>query len=217
MRSENKRVKLNELKGISNIKLCGMMCEEDIQTLNRLKPEYTGFVFWPKSSRCISKETAALFKSQLSPYIKAAGVFVDETAEKVAELINEGIIDIAQLHGSEDEAYFERLRSLSNRPFKIIKSFKADRPEELEAAKTSSADMILFDPGKGNGISFAWEILKDFERPYFLAGGLNPENAPEAVRLLHPFALDVSSGIETDKKKDKNKMEAFVKAVRGKI
>lgn len=215
MRAKNKRSKLAELKGETIIKLCGMMCEEDIKNANALRPDYVGFIFWDKSFRNLSLEVAKALRSKLDAGIVPVGVFVDEEMDKVVSLVNEGVIDVVQLHGSESEEFIAKLRTLVDRPIEIFKAFKADNPDNLVAAKSSSADVILFDPGKGNGITFAWEVLKDFDRPYILAGGLNSENISEAVSLLHPYGVDVSSGIETDKKKDKNKMEAFVKAVRG--
>lgn len=215
MKAANKKAKLKELKGETVIKLCGMMSEEDIDNVNRLKPEYAGFIFWEKSFRNLTKEKAASLKKRLDPNIKAVGVFVDEDVKKVSALVNDGIIDAVQLHGNEDEAYIEELRKLVLKKTEIFKAFKADSREQVKEALKSSADCILFDPGKGNGVTFPWEILKDVTRPYFLAGGLNPENVGDAVKMLHPYAVDVSSGIETDRKKDPDKMEAFVKAVRG--
>ena len=197
---------------MTQIKLCGMTRAIDIQTVNALKPEYIGFVFWSKSKRSISAEEAAKLKAILDPGISAVGVFVDECPEKVAELLNQGIIDIAQLHGNEDEACISRLRTMTDKP--LIRAFRIREPKDLEAAAGCSAEYILLDAGKGDGITFDWGLLRDFSRPYFLAGGLNPENVGGAVRRLHPYAVDVSSGIETSGLKDAEKMAAFVEAVR---
>ena len=219
---------------MTKIKLCGLRRLEDIETANLLKPDYIGFVFAKKSKRYISPEEATVLKkrleevnalykqeiseskdnqnnSKLENVIKAVGVFVNEEAGKVAELLNAGIIDLAQLHGSEDEEYIRRLRNLTDKP--IIQAFKIEKKEDLIKAEKSTADHILLDAGAGDGMVFNWELLKGFERPYFLAGGLNPQNVGEAVRKLNPYGVDVSSGIETDGFKDPVKMQKFVETV----
>ena len=197
---------------MTKIKLCGLSGIEEIEAANELKPEYIGFVFAPKSRRYVTPEKAAELKKQLSGEIQAAGVFVNEAVEKIAELLNDHIIDIAQLHGDEDEAYIRRLRQLTGKP--IIKAFQVKSEKEIADAEQCSADYILLDSGAGTGTVFDWNILKKIDRPYFLAGGLSTGNVGKAVKELHPFAVDVSSGIETDRRKDKEKMAAFVAAVR---
>lgn len=197
---------------MTKIKLCGMTCPEDIQTANLLMPDYIGFVLSPVSRRYISSAQAAALKKLLSPQIAAVGVFVREEVETVAELLNRGVLDAAQLHGGEDALYLARLRALTDRP--ILQAFRIHGPEALDAALRSPADMILLDSGAGSGKRFNWDLLLTFPRPYFLAGGLTPENAADAVSALHPYALDVSSGIETDGKKDPAKMKAFVETIR---
>ena len=200
---------------MSKIKLCGLSRKCDIEWANALKPEYIGFVFWSKSKRNVPPEKAKELKGLLSPDIKAVGVFVDEPIENVAELLNDNIIDIAQLHGGEDEEYIKKLRMLSGKP--IIKAFLLKSEIDAERAEKSTADYILVDSGTGTGKSFDWELLKNISRPYFLAGGLCCENISQAITALDPYAVDVSSGIETNGCKDKNKMAAFVAAVRKEI
>ena len=200
---------------MSKIKLCGLSRKCDIEWANALKPEYIGFVFWSKSKRNVPPEKAKELKDLLSPDIKAVGVFVDEPIENVAELLNDNIIDIAQLHGGEDEEYIKKLRTLSGKP--IIKAFLLKSEIDAERAEKSTADYILVDSGTGTGKSFDWELLKNISRPYFLAGGLCCENISQAITALDPYAVDVSSGIETNGCKDKNKMAAFVAAVRKEI
>ena len=200
---------------MSKIKLCGLSRKCDIEWANALKPEYIGFVFWSKSKRNVPPEKAKELKNLLSPDIKAVGVFVDEPIENVAELLNDNVIDIAQLHGGEDEEYIKKLRTLSGKP--IIKAFLLKSEIDAERAEKSTADYILVDSGTGTGKSFDWELLKNISRPYFLAGGLCCENISQAIETLHPYAVDVSSGIETNGCKDKNKMAAFVAAVRKEI
>ena len=197
------------------IKICGIRRREDIEIINKYQPEYIGFVFWSKSKRNVPPEKAKELKNLLSPDIKAVGVFVDEPIENVAELLNDNIIDIAQLHGGEDEEYIKKLRTLSDKP--IIKAFLLKSENDAERAEKSTADYILVDSGTGTGKSFDWELLKNISRPYFLAGGLCCENISQAITALDPYAVDVSSGIETNGCKDKNKMAAFVAAVRKEI
>ena len=200
---------------MTRIKLCGLTRPEDIAAANALKPEYIGFVFAAKSKRAVSREMAAELKARLSPEIQAVGVFVNEAPETVAELLNADIIDIAQLHGQEqeDESYIQTLRTLTNKP--LIQAFRVDGPASLAKAEKSPADFILLDSGAGGtGTTFDWTLLEKFERPYFLAGGLGPDTVGDAVKRLHPYAVDVSSGIETAGKKDEQKMAAFVAAVR---
>lgn len=198
---------------MTKIKLCGLTRPEDIAAANALQPEYIGFVFVPKSRRYVSREMAAELKAQLSPGIQAVGVFVNEAPESVANLLNAGIIDIAQLHGQEDAAYIARLRGLTERP--LWQAFRVTDAASLAKAEKSPADFVLLDSGAGGtGTTFDWTLLEKFDRPYFLAGGLGPDNAADAVRQLHPYAVDVSSGIETAGKKDPAKMAAFVAAVR---
>lgn len=196
---------------MTKIKLCGMTRITDIQTANQLKPDYIGFVFAEKSKRYIKPEYAAELKTILDPDIAAVGVFVNETPEVIAALLNQNIIDLAQLHGIEDELYIQQLRLFTTKP--LIKAFKINNKTDLEAAKNSSADHILLDAGAGDGQTFDWDILKSFTRPYFLAGGLNPSNVDEAIKKLSPYAVDVSSGIETAGFKDAAKMKSFVDAV----
>ena len=197
---------------MTRIKLCGLTRACDIEAANRLKPDYIGFVFAEKSRRFVSGDLAKALKSLLSPEIKAVGVFVNEDPETVAGLLNRGIIDLAQLHGGEDEAYLKRLRTLTDRP--LLQAFRVAGEEDLRRAEGSSADGILLDAGAGDGTVFDWQLLRNWRRPYFLAGGLEPGNVREAVRSLRPYGVDVSSGIETGGKKDPEKMKAFVTAVR---
>lgn len=197
---------------MTKIKLCGLSRPCDIEAANRLKPEYIGFVFLPKSKRYVDYEKARELKSLLSPEIKAVGVFVDESPQRAAELLNDGTIDIAQLHGGEDEDYIGLLRNLTDKP--IIKAFRIQSEDDTLCAEESSADYILLDSGMGTGTVFSWDLIQNIKRPYFLAGGLDCDNVGEAVGRLHPYAVDVSSGIETNGLKDKEKMAAFVAKVR---
>ena len=197
---------------MTRIKMCGLRRMEDIEAVNEVRPEYIGFVFFPGSRRYITAADAGKLREKLNPEIRAVGVFVDEDPETVAALLEDGIIDMTQLHGHEDERCLENLRRLTGKP--LIRAFRVRSPEDVRLAQSSSADGILLDAGAGDGRTFDWSFLQGIRRPYFLAGGLDPENVSRAVRGLKPFAVDVSSGIETGGYKDINKMRAFVRAVR---
>ena len=198
---------------MTKIKFCGLTGECDIDAANELRPEYVGFVFAPKSKRYVTPERAAGLKRQLEAGIKAVGVFVNDNLYQVAELLNRGVIDIAQLHGSEDAEYIGHLRQLTGKP--IIRAFRIKTAEDIAEAEKCTADHVLLDSGAGTGAAFDWTLIKNMKRPYFLAGGLSPDNVENAVEQLTPYAVDVSSGIETDGVKDKVKMAAFAAAVRG--
>ena len=192
---------------MTKIKFCGLKRIEDIKYANDLKPDFIGFVFAPKSKRFVNADTARELKNLLDSNIKAVGVFVDEDINVVTKLLKDGIIDIAQLHGSEDEEYIKSLRAICDKP--IIKAFTIVSKDDIKKANESTADYILLDSGKGSGETFDWDLIKEVNRPYFLAGGLTLDNVENAVKTLHPFVVDVSSGIETDGFKDFDKMCRF--------
>lgn len=196
---------------MTRIKFCGLRTLDDVFAANEIFPEYVGFVF-ANSRRRIAPEIADELRGALSKKILAVGVFVDEKISNVAELLNCGTIDAAQLHGAEDDAYINELRGRTGKP--IIKAFKIFSADDLSAAEKSSADFVLLDAGAGDGRTFDWRLLKNFRREYFLAGGLNPDNVGGAIELLHPFAVDVSSGIEIAGKKNFNRMATFAEVVR---
>ena len=193
------------------IKFCGMMREEDIHIVNELKPDFIGFVFWEKSFRNLTIEKAMSLKKLLDPTIKAVGVFVDADITFIKKLFDQNIIDIAQLHGKETNQYIQELKDCG---ITTIKAFEVTCENDVLLANDSPADYVLLDAGKGSGTSFDWSYLNDMKRPYFLAGGLNPENVEQAISDISPYALDVSSGIETNKQKDESKMRAFAEIVR---
>ena len=197
---------------MTKIKLCGMMRPEDIQTAAALRPDYIGFVFAKKSRRYVTPEQAEKLKALLPEEIAAVGVFADEEPERVAQLLDAGIIDLAQLHGHEDEAYLAALRKRTDRP--LIRAFQIRERKDLEEAEKSTADFLLLDAGAGSGETFDWAWLRDFPRPFFLAGGLSPDNVEGALERVHPYGVDVSSGIETDGRKDPDKMKLFVEKIK---
>lgn len=199
---------------MTRIKLCGLSRPCDIEAVNALHPDYIGFVFFPKSKRNVFPEQARTLKQLLDPAIQAVGVFVNADPAFIGDLLAQGIIDVAQLHGQEDEDYIRSLRALTDKP--IIQAFRIDTAEDVQRAAASSADFILLDSGAGGtGTVFDWSLIQKLERPFFLAGGLGIENAADAINAVHPYAVDISSGIETDGKKDPEKMRRFVTNVRG--
>ncbi|NLG04332.1 MAG: phosphoribosylanthranilate isomerase [Clostridia bacterium] len=199
---------------MTKIKLCGLRRACDIEWANELKPDYIGFVFAKKSKRYVTPGEAGKLKAMLDPTIKAVGVFVDADVEVIAGMAELGVIDVVQLHGSEDEAYLSRLKRRIRVP--VFQAFRVSSAEDVKRAGESSADMVLLDAGAGCGETFDWTLLQDMKRPYFLAGGLTPENVADAIERLQPYGVDASSSLEKAGVKEKEKMTAFVEAVRGK-
>ena len=187
---------------------------EDVRAVNEAKPDFCGFIIEvSKSFRSVTADRVRELAAGLDRDIQAAGVFVNAPETLAAELLNQGIISIAQLHGQEDEAYIRRLRKLTDRP--LIKAFSVRTRKDAEKAMESTADYILLDQGSGGtGIPFDWSLLPVIERPFFLAGGLGEDNLEAAVRRLHPYAVDLSSGVETDMWKDPVKIKKAVDIVR---
>lgn len=201
---------------MTKIKICGLRRYEDIETVNLINPDYIGFVF-AKSRRQISVKEAGALKERLKPNIKAVGVFVNEEVSKILESLKDGIIDLVQLHGDEDMEYIKYLTSCTEA--QIIKAVRVKDQESLSNIKQIPSDYLLFDTYLndhygGSGEPFDWNLLSYSERQYFLAGGINSKNVEAAIRLTRPFGIDVSSGVETDGYKDKEKIINFVEKVR---
>lgn len=193
------------------IKLCGLTRRCDIDWANELLPDYVGFVF-AGSRRRVTDEQAAQLRNILREDIPAVGVFVDEPIDHAAALVRQGVIQLVQLHGAEDEGYIRELRRAVSAP--VIQAFSVRSSEDIQAAGRSSADFVLLDHGAGGtGRAFDWSLAAALDRPYFLAGGLHPGNAAAAAGL-RPYAVDVSSGIETAGVKDRQKMIEFVRRIR---
>lgn len=197
---------------MTKIKICGLKSEEDISYVNELMPDYIGFVFLQGRKRYVSASQAAHLRQLLNPSIPAVGVFVNEPLENVISLLQNGTIQIAQLHGQEDEAYLKELRIHCSQP--VIKAFIIKTKDDIKKALEYPSDYLLLDNGLGTGEAFDWSLIQNINRPFFLAGGLNSENVAAAIALSHPYAVDVSSGVETDGKKDYQKIKAFTDAAR---
>ena len=195
------------------IKICGIRREEDVKACNAYLPDYVGFMFWEDSKRYVDFDTAKELGKNLNSDIKRVGVFVNSPITDIANADSSGIIDIVQLHGQEDEEYIKALKYVTDLP--VIKAFAVKNGATADDINSSSADMVLVDSGRGGtGETFDWTFLSGIKRDYFLAGGLGLDNAKEAANT-NAFALDVSSGVETDGFKDADKMAEFITAVRG--
>ena len=196
------------------IKICGLRRLEDIETVNYCRPDYAGFIVnFPKSFRSVTAEELNELTAKLDKNITAVGVFVNAPEELPAQLLNEGIIGMAQLHGQEDEDYIQRLRKLTRKP--LIKAFSVKSEDDIKKAVKSSADYILLDQGSGGtGQAFDWTLIREMNRPFFLAGGIGPDNLERAIQEIHPYAVDLSSSVETDRWKNPEKIRRVVDIVR---
>ena len=194
---------------MTKIKICGLSRREDIESVNMVSPDYIGFIMgFPKSHRNITIERAKTLRAGLKEEIQVVGVFVDAEISMIVDACAQKVIDIERLKAV--------LASVEVQA-KIIKAIQVKSKEDLTLIKEVPADMILLDAGMGDGKLFSqeqMELLKSVNRDYFLAGGLNPENVSELLESLHPFGVDVSSGVETEKKKDRKKIRRFVQNVR---
>lgn len=208
---------MNERKHMTartRIKICGLTRPEDIQAVNEAKPDFCGFIVeFPKSRRNVTVDQLRKLREKLDENIMPAGVFVNAPVELPAQLLNEGTIALAQLHGQEDEEYITRLKGMTDQL--LIKAFSIKTEEDVEQALRSGADYILLDQGAGGtGETFDWNLVPSIKRPWFLAGGLGCDNLESAIHLLHPWAVDLSSSVETDGHKDPDKILKAVQAVR---
>ena len=202
-----------EKMNMPKIKICGLSRPEDITYINEAKPDYCGFIIdVPKSRRNVSISKVRELVQNLESQICPVGVFVNKDCGEVAQLLNEGTIQIAQLHGQEDEAYIRRIQK--NTGHQVIKAFSVKTAQDIENALKSPADYILLDQGGGGtGQTFDWSLIPEIDRPFFLAGGLGVENLETAVRTIHPYAVDLSSSVETDGMKDRDKILKAVQLV----
>lgn len=196
------------------IKICGLKRPEDIQAVNAVKSDFCGFVIEvTKSSRCVTREQVRELVRGLHKDIIPVGVFVNAPPELPAQLLNEGTLGIAQLHGNEDEAYIRILREMTDKP--LIQAFSIRSTQDVRRACKSTADYILLDQGSGGtGKTFDWSLIPQISRPFFLAGGLGPDNLERAIRQVHPWAVDLSSSLETQGYKDPEKIRRAVESVK---
>lgn len=197
------------------IKLCGMFRDCDMDYMNEAKPDFVGFVF-AKSRRQVTPARADELRSRLLSSIRTVGVFVNSDISFIEPLVRAGIIDAVQLHGDEDENYIKQLKSRVK--CDIIRAVRVKTARDIRLAQASSADYLLLDKYSpdsygGTGEAFDHSLVKS-EKPFFLAGGLDSENIQKAIRDTRPFAVDLSSGIETDGVKDRDKIIEIVRRIR---
>lgn len=205
------------------VKICGLRREEDICCVNAYLPDYIGFVFYPESKRYVTGEQAQKLKEKLDPRIRAVGVFVNADPDEVIALLQKSIIDIAQLHGQESEEELRKIREQTGKP--VIRAVKVTEETDLQKAYQTDADYILLDNGMGSGKPFPWDVIlkqlaqeelqeKISRKPFFLAGGISLENMERAAEALRPYALDLSSSVETDGVKDPEKIRKLMETIR---
>lgn len=200
------------------IKICGLTRPEDVQAVNRAGPDMAGFVFAP-GRRCVSPVQGRQLIRELDPAITPVGVFVDESLLKVAETVAFCGLRAVQLHGIEDAEYIESLRGLIPPDVFIIKALRVRPGEPPHSYQSLPCDLFLLDAWQasaagGCGIPFEWKLAIGFERPFMIAGGITRRNVLSAAALLNPYGVDVSSGVETDSRKDPAKIIEFVGTVR---
>lgn len=196
----------------TKIKLCGLFRLKDIDYANQMKPDFAGFILAEGFRRRITREQAEQFRRAMDARIPAVGVFVNNSCEEVISFLQEDIIQMAQLHGNETEEDIQYIQAVTGKP--VMKAVKVTSRYDVEAWLDSSADYLLFDGGTGSGTAFDWSVLTDIDRDFFLAGGLNEGNLLTAIGRVHPFAVDLSSGVETNGVKDLEKMREVVRLVR---
>ena len=198
---------------MAKIKICGLKRLEDVEIVNKYKPDFVGFVF-ADSKRKVTPDLARQMKQNLDDSIQSVGVFVDAAIDEILEIHEQGIIDMAQLHGSESEDYIDELKKKSNNQLKIINAIEMDDEKDLLEYDNSTADYLLLDSGKGSGKTFDWRLIrKDLKKEFFLAGGLNYQNISRAINEFDPYAIDLSSSVETNGYKDELKIKKVMEAM----
>ena len=199
---------------MAKLKICGLTCEEDIAAVNEVKPDFAGFIIEvPSSRRNLSAEKVKVLVKGLDKEILPVGVFVNAAPELPISLLRDETLWAAQLHGDEDEDYIEKIQNMTGKP--VIKAFSIKTPEDVQRALRSPADYILLDQGTGGtGEPFDWSLVPPVRRPFFLAGGIGPENLRNAVSTLHPWAVDLSTSLETQGQKDPIKIRQIAKMLK---
>lgn len=212
----------SEAAAVPRVKLCGMSREADVDAVADVRPDLCGFIVdFPKSHRSVSPSRLAELCARLGEQdhipegghpVWRVGVFVDMPLDKVERIVRHSGIDVVQLHGSENGTYVDELRARMG--IGIIQAFRLRNSADAARAEASHADLVLLDNGQGTGHAFDWLLACGIRRPFLLAGGLDSNNVGEALMQVHPWGVDLSSGIETDRVKDPDKMRAVVDAVR---
>ncbi len=195
------------------IKICGLKRLEDIEIVNKYRPDYMGFVF-ADTKRKVSHELARQLKDKLDPEIISVGVFVDAPKEEIIELFENGTIEMAQLHGLESEDYIKDLKAMTDNKLIVIKAIEMSQDTDLLKYDSSNADYLLLDSGKGSGKTFDWRLIrKDLKKDFFLAGGLNKDNVTQAIEEFEPYAVDLSSSLEVNGFKNEDKIKEIMEII----
>ena len=192
---------------MTKVKICGLSTVEAVETAVLAGADYIGFVF-AESKRQVSLEQAHELAKLVTGKTKIVGVFVSPSLEELEQAIAQVPLDIVQIHGMFDETLIPKIS---------VPVIRAIQLSEQEAKVTSPADFLLFDaPVAGSGRTFDWDLLKDqkIQQNFFIAGGLTVDNVRQARETIQPYALDVSSGVETDGRKDIEKIKAFIKGAK---
>lgn len=201
---------------MTKIKICGITNLNDAFLSIDLGADAIGFIFYRYSKRYISSEDALRIISKLPPFVKTVGVFVNQSVEELKSMKREIRFDLFQLHGDEEPDY---CRELGNSVIKAMRVKDRINQDDIDSFPVRA---LLFDTYStedfgGTGRSFNWELLKGIavSKSVILSGGLTPENVAEAIDIVNPYAVDVSSGVEDyPGKKNPLKLKAFIKAVR---
>ncbi len=198
----------------TRVKICGITNLEDAKVAIKAGADAIGLVFYENSPRYVTTSAAKQIVNNISPFINCVGLFVDADEGYIREVLNQVAIDTLQFHGQEPE----HACALYNRSY--IKAVRMNEDINLfeQIEKYSSASALLLDtyvkkiPG-GTGISFDWSMIpKDLTKPIILAGGLDESNVKNAISQVHPYAVDVSGGVENKKGiKDSNKIINFIR------
>lgn len=202
------------------IKFCGIRRLEDVAAVNLCQPDYMGMILSGGFRRSISQEQAQRLVQEKSDAIAAVGVFVNESSETICRMAEQLHLQVIQLHGNESAEQIQTLQQKTGLP--VWKALRIGTLEELEAAGTNPADCLILE-GKtgagigGTGVCADWELLArhSWTRPFFLAGGLQPENVLEAIATVSPTGVDFSSGIEEDGVKSLRRMKQLMTLIRG--
>lgn len=192
---------------MTKVKICGLSTQTAVEQAVKSGADYIGFVF-AKSKRQVGIKQANYLAQFIPETVQKVGVFVSPTLVELQEAITKVPLDFVQIHGDFEEEFFKKIDVPSIRAIPVQKAL-----EEID----SQADYLLFDaPLAGSGKTFNWELLKDkkITKPYFLAGGLTVDNVQQAITFFHPYAVDVSSGVETDGEKDLLKIAKFIESVK---
>jgi phosphoribosylanthranilate isomerase len=204
---------------MTRIKVCGITNTEDAVWVANLGADYLGLVFAKDSPRKVSLDKAKEIAKTVPPYIRKVGLFVNEEPKQVERILAACSLDTLQFHGEETAEYCREFKGRAE----IIKAFRIKDEESLAQIPQYDVDFYLLDAfvegaQGGTGETFNWDLAcraKEFGRPIFLAGGLNPDNVKQAIKKVQPYAVDVSSGVESSpRRKSKELMQAFIDNVR---